>query len=60
MCVGGWVGGERERERERERTSGLSESVRGFFTSIFLLILFRVMGIVLRRRNGTEKNTLLL
>ena len=26
----------------------------------FLLILFHVMGLVLRRRNGTENNTLLL
>ena len=43
------------RERERERTSGLSQSVR-FFSP---LILFHVMGLVLRRRNGTEKNTLL-
>ena len=49
---------ERERERDRERTSGLSQSVSFFF---FLpLILFYVMGLVLRRRNGTEKNTLLL
>ena len=66
MCVcvgGGREGGERERgrergrEREREReTSGLSQSVRVFF--FFLLILFHVMGLVLRRRNGTEKNTL--
>ena len=50
--------GERQREREgvRERTSGLSQSVR-FFPP---LILFHVMGLVLRRRNGTEKNTLLL
>ena len=47
---------ERERERERERTSGLSQSVR-FFSP---LILFHVMGLVLRRRNGTEKNKLLL
>ena len=46
----------RERERERERTSGLSQSVR-FFSP---LILFHVMDIVLRRRNGTEKNTLVL
>ena len=37
------------RERERERTSGLSQSVR-FFSP---LILFHVMGLVLRRRNGT-------
>ena len=47
---------EREREGERERTSGLSQSVRFFFP----LTLFHVMGLVLRRRNGTEKNTLLL
>ena len=48
----------RERERgERERTSGLLQSMRFFF---FSLILFHVMGLVLRRRNGTEKNTLLL
>ena len=26
---------------------------------VFSLILFHVMGLVLRRRNGTEKNTLL-
>ena len=44
--------GKRGRERERERTSGEI-----FF---FTLILFHVMGLVLRRRNGTEKNTLVL
>ena len=49
-------GRERERGRERGRTSGLSLSVRFFFP----LILFHVMGLVLRRRNGTERNTLLL
>ena len=50
---------EREREGERERTSGQSQSVCGFF--FFLsLILFDVMGLVLRRRNVTEKSTLLL
>ena len=30
------------------------------FFVFFSLILFHVMGHVLRRRNGTEKNTLLL
>ena len=74
MCVGVGGGveegengrarvGERKRERERE-TSGLSQSVRGFsgFWGVFSpLILFHVMGLVLRSRNGTtEKNTLLL
>ena len=58
VCVGGKV---REREREskweRERTSGLSQSVRSFF---FLTYFVHVMGLVLRRRNGTEKNALLL
>ena len=54
-------GGGREGERggggrKRGRTSGLSQSVRFFFPP---LILFHVMGLVLRRRNGTEKNTLL-
>ena len=49
---------QKERERERERTSGLSQSMSFFFSSP--LILFHVMGPVLRRRNGTEKNTLLL
>ena len=50
----------REREKETEReTSGLSQSVR-FFSLFFPLILFHVMGLVLQRRNGTEKNTLLL
>ena len=48
--------GEGERERERERTSGLSQSVRFFFPTYF----FQVMGLVLRRRNGAEKNTLSL
>ena len=41
----------------RERPSGPLQNVRGFF---FLLILFHVMGLVLRRRNSAEKNTLLL
>ena len=65
MCVCGGGTGERgggregeRRGRERGRTSGLSQSVRFFFFSP--LILFHVMGLVLRRRNGTEKNTLLL
>ena len=40
------------RARERERTSGLSQSMRVFFFH-----LFHVIGLVLRRRNGTEKNT---
>ena len=57
-------GGERERRRvgrERERPSSLLQSVR-FFSFFYFspLILFHVMGLVLRRRNGTEKNTLLL
>ena len=59
MCV--WSGGGGgESEVERERTGGLLQSVRlrGFFSPP--LILFHVMGLVLRRRNGTEKNTLLL
>ena len=68
MCVGGgrgWGkegegererGRERERKKERERTSGLSQSVRFFPPTI----VFHVMGLVLQRRNGTEKNILLL
>ena len=48
-----------ERESERERTSGLLQCVRGFHV-FFILILFHVMGLVLQRRNGTAKNTLLL
>ena len=47
---------EGERDRERERISGLSQSESLFFPPIS----FHVMGLVLRRRNGTEKNTLLL
>ena len=59
-----WGGGEREREwgrvgRERERTIGLSQSVKVCLV-FFPLILFRVTGLVLQRRNGTEKNILLL
>ena len=56
-------GRERGRERgERVRASGLLQSVRGFFVLflfcfVFPLILFHVMGFVLRRRNGTEKRT---
>ena len=58
---------ERDRARERERTSGLSavsQSVRGFFSSLCVcacvpLILFHVMGLVPRRRNGTEKNIII-
>ena len=53
-------GRERGSEGEKgggERTSGLSQSVR--VCCCFSLILFHVMGLVLRRRNGTEKNTLL-
>ena len=45
------------------RTSGLSQSVRVvflFFLLFFSLILFHVMDLVLRRRNGSEKKTLLL
>ena len=62
LCVGGGGerGGERERETEKERTSGLSQSVRVWGCRFFLHILFHVMGLVLRRWNGTEKNTLLL
>ena len=52
---GGGGRGERWRGGERERTSGLSQSVRGFFA---LRIVFHVT--MLRRRIGTEKNTLLL
>ena len=44
-----------ERGGERERTSGLSQSVR--VVLFFIFILFHVMGLVLQRRNGTEKNT---
>ena len=60
MCVWGGGGkGERNKEGERERTSGLSQSVRGIF--FFLsLILCHAVGLALRRRNGTEKNTFLL
>ena len=59
VCVGGGGGVERDRGgRESERTGGLSQSVRVFFS--FSLILFHVMVLVFRRRNGTEKNTLLL
>ena len=63
VCVGrgGQSGRKREKERKRERereTSGLSQSVSIF--CLLQLILFHVMGPVLRRRNGTEKNILLL
>ena len=65
MCVGGGeeMGkerGEREgggREGEREGDLVVYRKVWDFFSP---LILFHVMGLVLRRRNGTEKNTLLL
>ena len=53
-------GGERDRETESE----LSQSVKGFLfvvcLLVCLLILFHVMDLVLRRRNDTEKNILLL
>ena len=49
-----------EREREREREREVYRKVWVFFFLFFSpLILFHVMGLVLRRRNGTEKNTLL-
>ena len=56
--------GEREMERERERErSSLSQSVRvppHTHTHIHThsLILFHGMGLMLRKRNGTEKNAL--
>ena len=54
-CVWG-EGGERERERERENQWSIAKCEIFFSPPI----LFDVMGLVLRRRNGTEKNTLLL
>ena len=60
MCGGGGRGregeGEREREGKREGELVVYLKVWDFFSP---LILFHVMGLVLRRRNGTEKNTLL-
>ena len=51
---------ERDREGHTERNSGISQGVRVWGLFVFSLILFRVVGLVLRRRNGTEKGTLLL
>ena len=48
---------DKETERERERELVVYRKVWDFF---FPLILFHVMSLVLQRRNGTEKNTLLL
>ena len=55
MCVWGW-GGDRKRERERELVVYRKVSCCFFIP----LMLFHVMGFVLRRTNDTEKNTLLL
>ena len=61
MCVwGGGGDGEREVGKgggEREGELVVYRKVLDFFPE---LILFHVMGLVLRRINGTEKNTLLL
>ena len=54
VCVGGGI------EGERERTSGLSQSVRVFFCFFLKRILFLVMGLVLQRRNGTEKEDIII
>ena len=54
-----WLCGGGKRVRDRERTSGLLRNVRGF-SFFFFTYFFHLMGLVLRRRNGTEKNTLLL
>ena len=72
MCVWGGEWGEREGERERGEREREREKERGgerenewsnakcerFFFSP--LILFHVMDLLLRRRKGTDKNTLLL
>ena len=47
-----WGGGERERE------CGLVVYLK-VWELFFSIILFHVMGLLLQRRNGTEKNTLL-
>ena len=59
LCVYGG-GEERKRELWRERELVVYRKVWEVFLIFFSLILFRVMGLVLRRRNGTEKNTSLL
>ena len=49
---------ERERGRERERENKWSiAKCEVFVVVVFLTYFFHVMGLVLRRRNGTEKNT---
>ena len=60
LCVGG--GGERggERERERQRKRELVVYCKVWEVFFVVVVLFRVMGLALRRRNDTEKNTLLL
>ena len=56
MCVCACVCEKKtERERERDRELVAYCKVWNFF---FSLILFHVMGLVLRRRTGTEKNML--
>ena len=51
---------ERERGGERERTIVGYRKVWDLKKKFFLLIFFHVMGLVLQKRNGTEKYTLLL
>ena len=68
-CVGGGGGeGKRVREREKERELVVYPQYRKvwevFFSSLCVcgcvpLILFHVMGLVPRRRNGTEKNIII-